>query len=387
MRILGIHKHFFYRDGASAYFLQVQDLLARHGHDVVPFSMHHPQNLPTPFAKYFVDEVDFRKRAGLLDAVKKAGHFMYSFQAQKKLRALLTDHGPMDVAHLHNIYHHLTPSIVPVLTRHRVPVVMTLHDYKLIAADYTLVGAQSVPEKVLGGLERMLHVLLRSYDKHVRLFLAPSRYMIERCVQAGWKRDRFVHLPYCVDTDAFARSPFDEGYVAYAGRLSHEKGLMTLLDAAARAPELSVRIAGDGPLAEPLRAAVRDRGLRNIELVGFLEKSALRDFIGRAGVVVVPPQWPENYPFAVLEAQAMGKCVVATQVGGIPEQIIDGTTGFLCAPSDAGALASALQRALSLPVAKKDQIGTAARAWVVREHSYAVHYARLMDVYATATRT
>lgn len=381
MRILGIHKNYFYRDGASAYFLEVNQLLEAQGNDVVPFSMKHAKNLPSPYARYFVDEVDFRKREGLLETARKAAHFLYSRSAPRKLNALIRDHGPFAIAHVHNIYHHLTPSILPVLTRHHIPAVMTLHDYKLVSADYTLVAKYTPSERILGGLEHLLHQLLRSYDKHVQTFIAPSKFLLEFCVKAGWPRERFVHIPYCLDTDAFTPSLEDHGYVAYVGRLSHEKGLFTLLEAATRLRDVPFRIAGAGPLEEPLRAFVRERSLDNVQFEGFLNKEQVQQLIACSSMIVVPSEWPENYPFAVLEAQAMGKVVVGSRIGGIPEQIEEGKRGFLFTPGDPENLASTIEKILSLSVSEKQRIGRTAHEWVVQEHSFAVHYERIRALY------
>ncbi len=381
MNILQIHKHFFRRDGASTYFLNVSELLSTHQHTVVPFAMHHRQNESSEYSRYFVSQVDFRQSEGPMRTLRKAGRFVYSTEARRKLESLISAVGPFDVAHVHNIYHHLTPSILPVLKKHHIPVVMSLHDYKLVSADYSLTAKRSVAHKALGGLERMLHQLLRSYDQGVDLFLAPSQFMMDFCIKAGWPKERFVHLPYTVDTNAFVFSQHDDGYVAYAGRLSHEKGLELLVAVAARLPHVQFRIAGRGPLESKLEATIKHKSLNNVELLGFLKKDKLIEFISRAGVVVVPSTWSENYPFAVLEAQAMGKVVVASRVGGIPEQIAHGKTGFLVQPNNTHAWIDMLDQVQQLPSTTKDAISLAAREWVVSQHNLELHYERLMKVY------
>lgn len=381
MNILSIHKHYFRRDGASTYFLDVNDLVEQHGHQVVPFSMHHQQNIETPYQKYFASEVDFATRSGLVAPLKKAVRFLHNTEAVKKLDLLIADHGPFDVAHIHNIYHHLSPSILPVLKKHGIPVVMTVHDYKLVSSDYTLVKKQSVTEKALGGLERMLHTVLGSYNKNVDLFLAPSKFMKQFCVKAGWPEERFVHLPYLLDVDSFGYQKEDKGYVVYAGRLSHEKGVETVLQAAAQMPDVIVKIAGVGPERKRLQHLARQKAINNVEFLGFLEKDAVQELIGSARVAVVPSEWLENYPFAVLEAMSMGTIVVASKIGGIPEQIIHGKTGFLFTPHDVGSLVVTLQQVMALSSAQRHAIGLAAREFVVSHHNPAHHYAQLLKIY------
>ncbi len=382
MKILNIHKHYFYRDGASTYFLDVQRLLESEGHFVVPFAMKHKQNLKSIYQKYFVSEVDYRNRKGVVSNAKKAARFVYSTEAAQNLEKLIKDHGPFDVAHVHNIYHHLTPSILPVLKKHKIPVVMTVHDYKLVSSDYTLVAKRSVSEKALGGLERMLHQLLKSYDKNIDLFIAPSKYMMNFCVKAGWPKKRFVQLPYMIDTNSWKFARSDNQYVAYAGRLSHEKGVGTLLAAAHMNPQIDFRIAGTGADERRLKKLAKDYQLNNVQFVGFLHKKELRDLIRHSMVVVVPSQWPENYPMSVLEAQAMGKLVIGARVGGIPEQIVDGKTGLLFTAGNAEELSDALARAFTLTTPQKHGIGLHARQWVIDNHSLDVHYKKLIKLYA-----
>ncbi len=384
MKILNVHKNYFYRDGASTYFLELEKLLKTYGNEVVPFSMKHPENLKTKFEKYFIDEIDFRKKDGFTKKVKKVGHFLYSKNAQQKLEKLILDHGPFDVAHLHNIYHHLSPAILHTLKKHKIPVVMSLHDYKLVSSDYTLVSRRSFSEKALGGLEKMLHKVLKSYDK-VDKFIAPSNFIKDFCVKAGWPKSKFQHLPYMLDSDNWKYESGDEGYIAYAGRLSHEKGLMTLMKAAAHLHNINLKIAGTGPVESHLKQYVRHRSLNHIEFVGFLSKPKLRKFLANAAVVVVPSEWFENFPFSVVEAMSMGKIVVASRIGGIPEQINQNKTGFLFTPKDAHALADTLQHVYNIPSQQRDEIGLAAREWVVQNLNLKKHYKGVMQIYESVS--
>ncbi len=377
MKILAIHKHYFRRDGASTYFLDVNELLTKNGHEVVPFSMKHKKNLKTKYSSFFAPEISFRSTK---NALKKAVKFVHNKTAVQKLEKLIAKHGPFDVAHVHNVYHHLTPSILGVLKAHKIPMVMTLHDYKLVNADYTLVRKRTIAEKTLESMERLFHSLKGSY-KAVDKFLAPSKFMQKFCVAAGWPKDKFVHLPYVVDAKTFAYTTKDGGYVAYAGRLSHEKGLKTLLAAAVRMSDTVFKIAGSGPEESALKRFAKQKGLNNVEFLGFLGKAEVKELIGQARVAVVPSEWFENYPFSVLEAMSMGTVVVASNIGGIPEQIKHGVTGFLFTPRNVESLVKVLGQAMELPTKQSTAIGLAAREFVVSKHSSEVHYERLMKVY------
>ncbi len=387
MKILAIHKTFYYRDGASTYFLDAIALMESYGHTVVPFSMHHAQNLPSPYADFFVPELDLRTGRTFMRNVRDAARVIWDRDAARRLEALLVQEGPFDIAHVHNIYHHLTPAILHVLRRHKIPVLMTLHDYKLVDANYALVIPRTFTEKVGGAVERVVHQIARSYARGVALFHTPSKFMREYCVAAGWPRDRFELFPYVVDVAAIPFAPGGDGSVLYAGRLSHEKGVAMVVHAVAQIPGQQLYIAGTGPLEGSLRSYVREHELEDrIIFTGHLSKTALREEMRRCSSVVVPSQWPENYPFAVLEAQAMGKVVVASRLGGIPEQIRHGITGFLVKEQTPEAWAAALRHVQELHPRQVQALGEEARSWVALYHEPAVHYERLLHAYHQAMK-
>lgn len=387
MKILAIHKSFYFRDGASTYFLDAIALMESHGHEVVPFSMKHAENLPSPYADFFVDELDLRKGRTFTRNVRDAARVIWDRTAARKLEALIAQEGPFDVAHVHNIYHHLTPAILHVLRRHQIPVLMTLHDYKLVNANYALVIPRTLTEKVGGAVERVVHQVARSYARGVTLFHAPSKFMRTYCIAAGWPRERFELFPYVVAVSTIPFAPGGDGSVLYAGRLSHEKGVDMLLHAVALIPDLRLRIVGTGVLEGALRAYVREHELEDrVSFVGHLSKEALREEMLRCSSVVVPSQWPENYPFAVLEAQAMGKVVIASRVGGIPEQIRHGVTGFLVKEQTPEAWAAAIRHMQALHPRQVQAVGEEARSWVALYHAPEVHYERLLHAYQRAIK-
>ncbi len=394
-----MNKFHFVKGGAERYVADVADAQQRAGHEVAPFAMQHPRNAATPFARYFPSEVDFDGPGARSMGV--AARIIYSREAASCLDRLLRDWRP-DVAHLHNIAHQLTPSIVPVLQKHRIPVVQTLHDYKIACPSYLFLDHGTVCEACQGerffeaarrrchrdsfaagvvlATEAYLHRALGSYDTVAR-FLCPSTWMRDTMARHGLPAHKLVHLPYCVPASNYrpADGPGDD--VLYAGRLSREKGLATLLDALRQLPGTRLTVAGEGPERPALEAA-RDDGLP-ITLLGYLQGDALHDAVRRARVVVVPSEWYENLPFAVLEAMALGRAVVGARIGGIPELVEDGVTGYTFAPRDAAGLAQALATALA-DGARAAAFGRNARARIERDFAPAAHLARVEAEYAAA---
>ena len=147
MKILNINKFFYLRGGAERYYFALSKLLEDNGHKIIPFSMKEEKNFPSSYSKYFVDNLELGN-AGL-NIINKSIRPIWYKEAQKKLEALIKLEKP-DIAHLHLIYHHLSPSILPILKKYNIPVVMTVHDYKLICPNYKLYTKNAVCKRCKG---------------------------------------------------------------------------------------------------------------------------------------------------------------------------------------------------------------------------------------------
>jgi glycosyltransferase involved in cell wall biosynthesis len=408
--ILNVNKFHYLRGGSERYYFDLFEILSAHGHRVVSFSMEHPSNRPSPQARFFLPNVSWNGASGR-PSLARATAVLHSRDAERRIDALL-DAEPIEIAHLHNVAHQLSPSIFGPLRRRRIPVVQTLHDYKLICPNYRLFTEGARCERCRGGhywnaalhrchggsaagsvllaVEAALHRAIRSYERGVDLFLAPSRFLMEKVIAFGVPAERVRHVPYPVASD----EPVDEAaaepsrvpakpLLLYAGRLAPEKGLRTLLEAAARAPRIAIQIAGEGPLRGEV--AARAASLPSVTLRGHLAPPELRALERAALAVVVPSEWYENLPYAILEAFAAGKPAIASRIGGIPELVRDGQTGLLFPPADAGALAERFQRAAADPRALA-AMGRRARDLVRADHDPAAHYGALAAVYDEARR-
>jgi glycosyltransferase involved in cell wall biosynthesis len=407
MTVLLANKFHYLKGGAERYYLDLGEHLARNGERVVHLSMRHPSNLPAGADDRFVREVDYRGRMGL---GARAGHALRSIsnaEAAAAARGIVRAVRP-DVAHLHNVYHQLPLSVVRALDAEGVPIVQTLHDYKLVCPAYLLLTHGEVCERCRGGnyfqalrhrclldsraaslvgaFEAYLHGWIRTYDK-IRLFLCPSRFMLEKVASFGVSRERLVHLPYFMPLDRYTPSKDRGDYYVYAGRLSREKGVATLLEAHARLGRTrpSLRVLGDGPLRGSLEARLGKLGLTNVTFEGHQSLPQLEEIVGRARFVVVPSEWYENYPYAILEAFALERPVVGARIGGIPELVRDGETGWTAPAGDPDGLAAAITAMIDDP-ARAEEMGRAARAWVASELDPESHMARIREIYAGVAR-
>ncbi len=399
-RLLSINSYHYHRGGADNVYFQHAELMQRHGWENAFFSMHHPRNLPSDWSAYFVDEIEFGHAYPLAQKVSKAIKVVYSVEAQRKLRALLAAWRP-DVAHLHNIYHHLSPSILPVLRKAGVPAVMTAHDLKIACPNNKMYNETGVCERCKGGqyaqliahrcikdslaastvvaLEAVVHRLLGSYGDNLERIIVPSRFFLSKFVEWGWPAERFAYIPNWIDADAIQTDDRAGDYFLYLGRLAPEKGIETLVRACVLAG-VKLAVAGDGPLMSGLQAMLRD-GAGNVRLFGHCEGDQLATLVRGARAVVVPSQWYENAPLSVLESFAAAKPVIGSRIGGIPELIDEGRTGWLVEPGDVAALVSVLLMVNALPDASVRAMGRAARARVERDFHRRGYLASMLALY------
>ncbi|HVW69516.1 MAG TPA: glycosyltransferase family 4 protein [Steroidobacteraceae bacterium] len=399
--LLSINNYYYYRGGAETVFLEHNRLFEAQDWRVVPFAMRHPQNLPTPWSRYFVEEIEFGVQYSLGQKLTRLPKTIYSLEARRNLRALLDIARP-DVCHAHNIYHHLSPSILGLLKSRGVPTVLTLHDLKIACPAYTMLARDGICERCRQGrlynvllhrcikgsaalsavamIEATLHRLIGSYRNCVDRFIVPSRFFIEKLAQWGFHESLFAHVPNFVDAARYQPRYEPGPAFVYFGRLSREKGLVTLIRAAARG-RCPVVIVGSGPQLDELRALALE--LRaDATFVGYLRGAALHEVIRNARAVVMPSECYENAPMGVLEAYALGKPVIGARIGGIPELIRAGVTGRGFTSGDVESLAEALREFADRSDPELRNMGVNARRWVEEEFSAQLYRERINDVYS-----
>nr|MBF0221955.1 glycosyltransferase family 4 protein [Desulfobulbaceae bacterium] len=395
MKILLVNKFFHLNGGSERVFFQEREFLAGSGIEVIDFSMQDERNFASSYAHHFVGKINYDSVKGIKGKLKTALSFIHSREAVQKIEEMIIQEKP-DIAHLHNIYHQLTPSIIPVLKRRGVKVVLTLHDYKLICPSYialdknTLCTAcngtsfwntltrhcqQSWGQELLLMLEGYWHRWRKSYNA-VDLFISPSNFLAEMTARRI-PSEKISVLPNGIDLDRFIPHYDDKEYGLYFGGLSKEKGIETLLKAHKLLPlKYALNVVGTGPLAERLSAEFRE-----VDFLGYKSGDELITLIKEAAFVVVPSEWFENCSMVVLEAMAYGKPVIGSRIGGIPEQIEDGISGFLVEMGNAGELAERMAL-LGNDKELRLQMGRAGREKLEREYSLAVHCKELLDIYS-----
>ncbi len=397
--LLSVNSYFYRRDGSEVVYLEHNRLFEEAGWRVVPFSMQHPQNLASEWSEYFPTEIEFGRAYSVVERISRVPKVIYSREARRNIQKLIDVVQPV-ICHCHSIYHHLSPSILGALRAADVPTVMTLHDLKIACPAYHMFNRSGICEECKGGnlqkvaknrcikgslalsavvmAEAIVHKAIGSYS-WVDRFVAPCRFYIDKLVEWGWPAEKFVHIPNPIDVSGYQPS-FDAGKsFLYFGRLSSEKGLLTLIRAAAKA-NVSLHLAGDGPqYAELKREAETLRA--DVEFLGHLSGAALIGAITRSRATVLPSEWFENAPMSVLESLALGKPVIGARIGGIPELIVHGENGWLFESGSVDDLAARLAAVADLADARLTEIARASRDGVERESSTSLYRDRMNNLY------
>ncbi|WP_011582194.1 MULTISPECIES: glycosyltransferase [Chelativorans] len=401
-RLLAINNYFYRRGGAEAVFFDHMALFAEIGWDVVPFAMKHERNEPSEWSDYFVSEIEYGNQHGVLTKALDAAKVIYSFEAQRKLSQLIAA-APPTIAHAHNVYHHLSPAIFSTLKNAGIPVVMTAHDLKLACPAYKMLRQGMICEQCKGGriynvalnrcvkdsaavsgvvfIETLVHRFLGLYRDKIDRIVVPSRFYREKLIEWGWPGEKLVYIPNFVDVSQIKTGWTERDYFVYAGRLAPEKGIATLIRAAALAGQ-KLLIAGTGPEEKALRDLALASGA-DVTFAGYVSGEKLHRLIGESKALVLPSEWYENAPISILEAYALGRPVIGSAIGGIPEMIREGETGRTAKAGSPEDLARALTDLASLSTAERAAMGMRGRDWISGEFSAEAYRQRTLDLYAT----
>ena len=371
MKIVHINKFHHVVGGLEVHFFALTKLLEHDGHTVIPFSMHHEKNIDSVYSKYFVSKVDTSKVSFNWNGIKTALRMLWSLEASRKLQKLINAEQP-DVAIVHGIYHQLSPSVLYTLKKNNIPVVMVLHDFKLVTPVYNLycprcalhnanvfninsvLKHRSVKNSYLATglciLEHWLHRKINVYEKNVDLFIAPAEAMAG-IIRTHMPLANVKVLPNFININIDNSVELDQSHtqtVLLFGRVENIKGVWTLIKAQKYLPEhIDIRIVGDGSELSTVEKYIQKHRIKNITCVGYCSGDVLKKEISKSAVIVVPSICFDIQPFSIMEAFMYGKPVVATRIGGIPELVDHGKNGFLFEPENEKELAKNILHLLS----------------------------------------
>ena len=324
---------------------------------------------------------------------------IYNPYSRRDFRILLNKERP-DVIHAHNLYPFISPSILPVAKRMGIPVVMTVHNYRLVCPNGLHYSHDEVCIRCEGGNEywcvkrncegsyfKSLGYALRNWWSRIRryyldninVYICLTNFQRNQLVRAGVDAEKIHVLPNMVEPLGQVNGSFEGNYVGFVGRLSREKGIDTLVEVANRNNGIEFAAAGSYDTMENLS----DRVPENFSLLGFCGSERLEEFYNNARFIVLPSVWYEGFPMVLLESMLREKAVVCSNIGGLPDIVEDGVTGLLARPGDAADLGEKIRILWNNPGLCK-KMGTAGREKVIRDYSKQRHYQTLMELYRKA---
>ena len=399
MKVLLINNCHRQRGGADIVYFGTAQILLEAGHEVVFFSFADDNNEKTGCPEYFIHW------GGKLRQLR---NYFCNKDAARTMEKILLIEKP-DIAHAHLMWGGMTGAIIPILHKHGVPLVHSVHDYRMICPAYTFRNGrgqicescktggfiQCVKNRCAKG--SLVKSALMAYEMSFRnKRWHPAEALDGIIYVSHFARIKHEELEprfsqvlsevlYNISTvgDTFPPLEKDSGYYLYYGRLSGEKGIETLVNAFSNHPELNLKIVGAGPIESWLR----QKQYSNIECLGFKSGEELYNLVRNARFVCVPSEWYENNPMTIVEAYSMGVPVIGARIGGIPEIVLEGETGFLFESGNQVSLDSAIGKCLDLSENAYQTMKRNAREFAQKHFNSALYSDRLVAFYEEVIRS
>ena len=403
MRILQINNCHYRRGGADVVYMNTGELLESYGHKLVYFSVKNKKNKKSKFEKFFLNNVDFINNS-LLKKILLVPRFFYSFETKNKLDKILDIYDP-EIAHVHLYKGNITASFLPVLRKRKIPILISLHDYGLLDPHNILLnGDLEISEKCIHGsvfncvldksnrnsyflsflstIEYLFHAIFFPFDKYFNTILAVSKFSQAKHLESkkfNWSIEHLYNFsPLYNSKDVFIKDK--PKYLLYYGRLSKEKGIKTLIKAVEKFKgKVELKIVGSGSLN--FKDYISQNNLSYIDLIGFKQGEELHKLIRESLFVMVPSEWYENNPMTIIESYCLRTPVIGSRVGGIPEIIVEGKTGFTFKMGDVSDLADKINRGINLTLDQYKLMQQNAKEFAKQNFSPTIHYNKLIKLY------
>jgi glycosyltransferase involved in cell wall biosynthesis len=353
MRILQINQCHYPRGGADIVYLNHIELLSKKGHEVATFSTLSAKNQSSEYSRFFTSSIELRK-SKLSDKILNIPTYLYNQDAYNKVKELIKCFKP-DIAHVHLFYANPSISVLKALSDEKIPVLHTVHDFKLLCPVSTRLDSsgkicnECVERSLISCVTKRCSekkigqsIVVSIEGKFWKSFLSPIPLINQfHFVSEFHMQEHIKYIPeiasrstklfnFAVSNSVEPNKSKSENFFLFFGRLSYEKGIMTLILAwSLLAPEMKLKIVGDGPQKEEIINFIRCNNLKNIELLGFKKGEELNNLIRNSFFVIVPSECYENNPMTIIESYMQGTPVIGASIGGIPEIVIPTKTGFV----------------------------------------------------------
>lgn len=390
MKILQINNNHFRKSGTDSVYLNLIELLRNRGHEVISFSFQDKNNISEELDIFFVKKTFYYKSFGKF----------YSLSAKNNLEKLILTYKP-DVAHFHNIIGGLSFSILPVLKKYNIPVVVTIHGFKYLCPAYVFINGKGeicescktgkyynciinncAPEGIIRStglaIESYLRDLLFPFTNYIDKYIFLSSFFLDKyCEYYPSIGSKGVFLYNFIDEIIPVTKVNKGNYFLYFGRLDREKGIKVLVKAFSKNQDLNLKIIGDGQLSEYL---VNNK-TPNVEYLGYQHWNNLKEYLINASFIIVPSECYENNPMTIIESYSFGKPIIGSNIGGIPEIVLHGKTGYIFEPKNVNHLSSTLRTAFHLDDKSYAQMSQNSIKFAQENFSANKYYNKLMEVY------
>ena len=398
MKVLLINRSHFIGGGADRVYLNTGELLQENNYEVAYFSAKNEYNIHAEHSQFFVENITPRNLS-IFEKIRSARKYLYNTEASENINNLINEFKP-DIAHIHLFYGTLSASIIKVLKKHKIPIVITIHDYRLLCPANAMLDRHGVIcekckknrfynctlKRCSGGnifyssiitveayMRRFTIVPLKLIDH----FIFVSQFSLNKHISFDKRYSNKSSLLYNF-TDSSTNNSFIKGdYLLYYGRLSKEKGIINLINAA-KGTNAQLKIAGSGPQKNEILNEIK--GFENIEYVGFRSGLELTQLIEKCSFVVVPSEWYENNPMTIVEAFSLGKPVIGSNIGGIPELVCD-DTGIIFESGIISSLSDAIYQAEITDMDEYKRISNNCLKFSEKHFSKENHFQSLVSIY------
>ena len=404
MKILLIDVYHYNKGGAETVYFNTGKMLEEQGQQVVYFALQWKENLPCKQKKYFPLSKGTRK--GVFKNVINLINYFYYADAAKKIEELIIDEKP-DIAHIHLLWGQISPSIFPVLKKYHIPIVFTIHDYRIICPAYCFKdGYNQICERCKG--RNFYQCIIRKCTKSsyfLSLFMAGEQYFRNMFFNPAKNIDGLLYVSnfaknmhekympalkgipnitlhnFVIGNFINTQKKDTDKYFLYFGRLSSEKGIRTLLEAFKEQSDLKLKLVGTGPLEHELKQFARIQKLSNVEFLGYKTGGGLNDLIENAFFVIVPSEWYENNPMSIIESYSVGTPVIGANIGGIPEIVIDNKSGYIFESANVDNLITCIDKASRISTGEYQQMVSECRRLAAEDFGREAYCNRLLEFY------
>ena len=398
MKILLVNKFHYLNGGSEKYYFELGKLLKKHGNEVAYFSMEDDRNIRTGDKEFFVKKIDLNYGSKL-----KALDVIYSKDNYKKMEEAIKEFRP-DVIHFNNFQRQLSASVVEAGWNAKIPMIFTAHDMEAVCPNKDMLyngricddcitkGYMSCIKKkciknsklksILGVIEMKYYKLHSIYEKF-NYIVSPSEFM-KKCLLNGGVKNQNIEVIHNFSNATNCNNEINGDYIFYFGRISKEKGIFNLIGAVKKCEEVKLLIAGTGPEEEKIKKYIKENKMESrVVLLGYLNQDEIRERIEKCRFVVIPSIWYENCPYSIIETLEIGKPIIASEIGGIPEIVENEKNGLLYRYDSVDDLADKINE-LYYNQEKINKMKEESKNKFKMEHTEDVYYQKIMKIYKNA---